>query len=154
MESANNNLTWNIDVLPRATRKALLLCSEDVWFQDAPWYLAGGTALAIQFGHRKSYDLDFFTDKKNFNQQSVASHFPINLWVTESVSEGTLFGELTGAKVSFISYPFFIPHQSFLQYGMVKVLMPRDIGVMKILAMSQRGRKRDFVDLYWLCHNV
>ncbi len=150
----DDHLTWHPDVLPRVTRKALKFCAADPWFKDAPWYLAGGTALALQVGHRKSFDLDFFTHEKDFNQQVIASHFPTDHWKTERVYQGTLFGELEGAKVSFISYPFFIARQPFISYQSINVLQSRDIGVMKILAMSQRGRKRDFVDLYWLVHHV
>lgn len=40
-----------------------------------------------------------------------------------------------------------------LQCGTIKILLPQDIAVMKIVAISQRGRKRDFVDLYWYCKN-
>jgi len=152
--SDGNNLTWYLDTLPRTTRKALEQCAVDTWFSDASWYLAGGTALALQVGHRKSFDLDFFTGDKEFNQQAIAAHFPSELWKTERVYPGTLFGELAGAKVSFIAYPFFKSHQPLASYGTIRILAPRDIGVMKILAMSQRGRKRDFIDLYWLCHHV
>jgi len=151
---ASDKITWHSDVLPRVTRKALEHCAGDIWFKTAPWYLAGGTALALQVGHRKSFDLDFFTQEKEFNQQIIASHFPDDLWKTERIYPGTLFGELLGAKVSFISYPFFHLKQPMVRYENISVLTPRDIGVMKILAMSQRGRKRDFVDLYWLCHHV
>ena len=145
---------WHSDILPRLTQKALRFCAADTWFQDAPWYLAGGTALALQVGHRKSFDLDFFTHDQEFNQQTIAAHFPKDTWKTERIYPGTLFGELAGAKVSFIAYPFFIPRQPLLRYGTVQVLTPHDIGVMKILAMSQRGRKRDFVDLFWLCKHL
>ncbi len=100
--------------------------------------------------HHKSFDLDFFTNLKDFNQQAIAAHFPTEVWVTKSTSFATLFGELHGAMVSFIAYPFFHARQPMLKYGTINVLSIRDIGVMKILAMSQRGRKRDFVDLYWL----
>src|SRR3989338_7875922 len=149
-----NNLKSHLDALPRPTRKALEQCANDPWFSNVSWYLAGGTALALQVGHRKSFDLDFFTQEKEFNQQTIATHFPTDLWKTERIYPGTLFGELAGAKVSFIAYPFFKYCQPFSRYGTISILSPRDIGVMKILAMSQRGRKRDFVDLYWLCHHV
>jgi len=55
--------------------------------------------------------------------------------------------------VSFIAYPFFTARKTFAWYGTVRMLDPRDIAVMKIVAISQRGRKRDFIDLYWICKN-
>ena len=63
-------------------------------------------------------------------------------------------GELSGAKVSFIAYPFFTPSMSKNKYGTITVMAPSDIAVMKIIAVSQRGRKRDFFDLYWICKNI
>lgn len=53
------------------------------------------------------------------------------------------------AKMSFIAYPFFNPSPRKTACGHIQMLAPADIAVMKIIAMSQRGRKRDFVDLYW-----
>ena len=51
-----------------------------------------------------------------------------------------------------IAYPSFAPVEPMLQVGSVRVLTPPDIGAMKIVTISQRGRKRDFFDLYW--HNT
>ena len=50
------------EVLPKKTRQSLAVLGESRILQDA--YLAGGTALALQLGHRVSVDLDFFTQKK------------------------------------------------------------------------------------------
>jgi len=40
------------------------------------------------------------------------------------------------------------------KFGSISLLAPFDIAVMKIIAISQRGKKRDFFDLFWLCQNV
>ena len=42
----------------------------------------------------------------------------------------------------------------YLAGGTALVLQARDIAVMKITAISQRGRKRDFFDLYWCAKNI
>ena len=55
--------------------------------------------------------------------------------------------------MSFIAYPFFRPSDESLQCQTVRLVLPKDIAVMKIMAVSQRGKKRDFVDLYWLAQN-
>lgn len=47
--------------------------------------------------------------------------------------------------MSFIAYPFFVPSKQFLKYGNIRILLPTDIAAMKIVAISQRGRKWDFV---------
>ena len=67
--------------------------------------------------------------------------------------EGTVYGRLLGAKISFIAYPFFRAKEPYAWYGNVRVLTPPDIAVMKIIAISQRGKKRDFIDLYWYVNN-
>lgn len=144
---------WYRDILPSATRRALDFLSHEEWLQDSFWYLAGGTAFALHVGHRKSMDLDFFTTQKNFAPVDVLKHFPEDKWTTDVAQEGTVYGTLLGAKVSFIAYPFFRAKSPYNLYGAIKVLSPSDIAVMKIVAISQRGRKRDFVDLYWYVHN-
>ena len=62
-----SSMNFHLSVLPRATQKAVRYCSEQPWLKTSQWYLAGGTALALQVGHRASYDLDFFTQEKDFN---------------------------------------------------------------------------------------
>ncbi len=74
-------------------------------------------------------------------------------WDTTIRDKGTLYGTFLGAKASFIAYPFFVPSKSMARYGTIKILPPEDIAAMKIVAVSQRGRKRDFVDLFWYCQN-
>ena len=143
------------NALPKATLRALQKCAEINFFSRNKWYLAGGTALALQEGNRKSVDLDFFTDQKSFNQKKIekllSSH---GEWITTFLSEGTLYGEFFGAKMSFIAYPFFKSVMPMRKYGTVSLVSSLDIAVMKILAISQRGRKRDFFDLYWISQNV
>ncbi len=68
--------------------------------------------------------------------------------------KNTIYGQLFKAKVSFIAYPFFIPKQEFLQHGSMRVLNKIDAAVMKITAISQRGRTRDFFDLFWCAKNI
>lgn len=140
---------WHVDILPRATRKALEFLSQQDWLKKSKWYLAGGTALALHVGHRTSIDLDFFLPQKDFNLGQLIARFPKESWITDIAREGTLYGRLLQAKVSFIAYPFFVPKEQPKWFGAVRVLSPQDIAVMKIIAISQRGRKRDFVDLYW-----
>ncbi|MBI2100673.1 MAG: nucleotidyl transferase AbiEii/AbiGii toxin family protein [Candidatus Vogelbacteria bacterium] len=147
-------LNWRLDVLPLKTKKALDYLGAESWLARAGWYLAGGTALALQTGHRQSVDLDFFTPEKTFAPASVVTHFPQDVWQAEIVKEGTIYGAVKGAKVSFIAYPFFVPVMPKLKYHGIEVLDKDDIAVMKIVAVSQRGRKRDFLDLFWYIKSV
>ena len=143
------------DVLPKSATAAFKICAKMDFLSDGKWYLAGGTALALQMGHRKSIDLDFFTRQKTFDEKKLEKILNNHgKWVTTSLSGGTLYGELVNAKISFISYPFFKPAKPMMRHGTILLLTPQDIAVMKIIAISQRGKKRDFFDLYWICKNV
>ena len=146
---------WHYETLPRRTQKALVFLSKEKWLKDSDWYLAGGTALALSTGHRRSLDLDFFMEKKYFDTEELLRKFLNNQdWTLIFNRKNTIYGELFKAKVSFIAYPFFIPKQEPIWHGSIKVLQPKDIAVMKITAISQRGRKRDFFDLYWCAKNI
>ena len=146
-------IDWHLSTLPRATKKALDFLSTQNWLRHSQWYLSGGTALALHCGHRVSVDLDFFSPQKDFNTGTLIKHFNEKDWATTMLKEATVYGELLGAKVSFIAYPFFVPAAAPHWYGNVRVLDAPDIAVMKIIAISQRGRKRDFFDLYWYVKN-
>jgi hypothetical protein len=154
-DTSREKLESNFSIIPPETRKAFVFLSEQAWLGEGGWYLAGGTALALQAGNRKSVDLDFFTTESKFNSRSVLNNFSGNgEWRTSFEEDNTIYGELFKAKVSFIAYPFFVPKQDFIRYGSINILQPLDIAVMKIIAISQRGRKRDFFDLYWCAKNL
>jgi predicted nucleotidyltransferase component of viral defense system len=112
-----------------------------------PFYLAGGTGLALHLGHRRSVDLDFFSSEI-FNEetllQKIQSRREFSLVAKEP---GTLHAHIGGIKVSFLAYayPLLFPCTTFLD---VNVADPRDIACMKVSAIAGRGTKRDFVDLY------
>ncbi len=155
MDSPSKQLNWHYETLPADTKKALDFLSKESWLKDSKWYLAGGTALALQVGNRKSLDLDFFTEEKKFDEKKLLSRFQDNKnWVTDIEETNTVYGALLNTKISFIAYPFFVPKQRPLWNGMIRVLDKLDIAVMKITAVSQRGRKRDFFDLYWCAKNL
>ena len=153
--SFRKQIDFNLDIIPLETKKAFVFLSEQSWLGESGWYLAGGTALTLQAGSRKSVDLDFFTTEKDFDASELLNNFlGNNEWETILNRKNTIYGQLFKAKVSFIAYPFFIPKQNFIQYGSIKILHQIDIAVMKIIAISQRGRKRDFFDLYWCAKNI
>jgi len=144
-----------LDVLPKQTKDALLHCAKLSLFKEGGWYLAGGTALALQVGHRESVDLDFFTSEKAFDERHVIEQLSESgSWRTNLIDTGTVYGELLGAKVSLIAYPSFKAAEPMREDGSIRILTPPDISAMKVVAISQRGRKRDFYDLYWLSQNI
>ncbi|HYW47962.1 MAG TPA: nucleotidyl transferase AbiEii/AbiGii toxin family protein [Bryobacteraceae bacterium] len=113
----------------------------------AGFYLAGGTGLALWFGHWLSHDLDFFAselfDEESFLQR-VQGQEGFSLIAK---APHTLHAAIQGTKVSFLgyAYPVLFP---FARFSDVAVADPRDIACMKISAIASRGTKRDFIDLY------
>ncbi len=122
-----------------------------------PWlvnyYLAGGTALALQIGHRISTDLDWFTpirllesaEREIMRSQLIAT----GAYDGKSEQDGQLYCQIFGADVSFIyqHHPLLEPT---VDYDGVPLASPIDIGIMKLSAINSRGTRRDFVDLYCL----
>jgi len=111
------------------------------------FYLAGGTALALQLGHRLSYDLDFFTEQDFSEQKLIETLERFGELSVDHRAEDTLLGSLHGARISFFWYrhPLLFPPVSFLNIRLADI---RDIGAMKVDAIQSRGKKRDFIDLW------
>ncbi len=111
------------------------------------FYLAGGTGLALRFGHRRSVDFDFFTGEVFQAESLLASlRAPFGPSVLSQAPQ-TLHLLLRGLKVSFIgySYPLLFATRRFAG---VEVADVRDIACMKLSAVASRGTRRDFVDMY------
>jgi hypothetical protein len=122
-----------------------------------PWlegyYLAGGTALALQIGHRISTDLDWFTPS-HVLEMAERDALRIKLTSTgayteKSEQDGQFYCQIAGADVSFI-YQHHALLEPTVDYDGVPLASPIDIGVMKLSAINSRGTRRDFVDLYCL----
>lgn len=154
-QSFGTEINFHLDILPKETKEALDWLSAQKWLKDDNWYLAGGTALSLKAGHRQSVDLDFFTPQGRFDNVDLLDRLFLSGDIKIKVNkDNAIYAELFKAKVSFISYPFFIPKQGFLKYGTINILQPLDVAVMKIITISQRGKKRDFFDLYWCAKNI
>ncbi|MEK7376036.1 MAG: nucleotidyl transferase AbiEii/AbiGii toxin family protein [Candidatus Margulisiibacteriota bacterium] len=135
-------------VLPGNTKEILALLEGSEIVKNA--YLAGGTALALQMGHRISYDLDFFTQEE-FNEEKLLSEIrKISDFKPEKISWRTILGTFKDVKFSifYYEYPLLFPPGIF---GQIKVVDISDIAAMKLAAAASRGTKRDFVDLYFIC---
>lgn len=113
------------------------------------FYLAGGTALAIQLGHRESIDLDFFCREEFSNSKLKEKLSKIGDYFLTSEEEGTLHGTLDDVKLSFLKYNY-AQLYPLLEFEGIKLADLRDIAAMKIDAISSRGSKKDFLDLYFL----
>lgn len=115
-----------------------------------PFYLVGGTALALQLGHRISVDLDLFTsqpfDKTELWSVLTQAFDEVTL---ESEGGSMLITNINQVKVDFVkmSYPILFPA---LETEGVRMLDIRDIAPMKLKAIAQRGSKKDFYDIFFL----
>jgi len=113
------------------------------------WTLAGGTGLALQLGHRVSRDLDFFRDA-SFDPGVLASTLSRVASVeVRDRSADTLHATVDGILVSFLRLerPLLYPG---IPYRQLLVADPRDVAVMKLVAIGGRGSRKDFIDLH-LC---
>lgn len=122
--------------------------------RDHAFVLAGGTAVALYLGHRISVDLDFFTERR-FSTEKLFQAMKRQGLVPATLQEeeGTLTVTIEGVKVSLFSYPYpFLEKKAELRGIPVAGLI--DIASMKVLAITQRGAKRDFVDLYFILRDV
>lgn len=115
--------------------------------------LVGGTALALQIGHRKSIDLDFFgkVDFEAIQTGSLFARFD-TVEVIQKTKNINVF-EINGVKVDFVnySYPWL---QDTLVIDGIRLALEKDLAAMKIAAITGRGRKKDFVDMYFLLKEI
>jgi predicted nucleotidyltransferase component of viral defense system len=115
----------------------------------SPFVLVGGTALALQIGHRISIDLDLFC-VQDFDTEELLPNLLNDYALTVSVKmPQTLICSIEQIKVDFIrfKYPFIRPIKH--EQG-IRMLSLEDIAPMKLDAITGRGSKKDFFDLYFL----
>ncbi len=115
------------------------------------FYLAGGTALALQIGHRKSVDFDFFSEKEIkedlFDKvRSMFSQHSVSLSVNNP-DELTIF--IDGIKTTFLKYPFPLLLK-LVDYEGIKLLGIKEIAATKAYTIGRRGSYKDYVDLYFV----
>lgn len=111
--------------------------------------LVGGTALALQIGHRVSIDIDLFgTSEINeieFNEE-LSQLGKIHLI---KKSKNILIYNINDIKVDFVNYNYPLLERP-LKVDNIRLASLKDIGAMKLNAISGRGSRKDFIDLYFL----
>ena len=115
------------------------------------FYLAGGTALALQLGHRRSVDFDWFREDPIDDPLRLATGLrtPDFRFETDRVEKGTLHGRASGVRVSFLEYGYPLLRPLREVEGL-RLASLEDIAAMKLAAVAQRGSKKDFVDVFAL----
>ena len=116
----------------------------------SPLRLVGGTALALQLGHRHSIDLDFF-GTFDFGHWEIQEELTaIGLEVSSRHSTGRIhIFNVDGVKVDFVNYPYNWL-ESCVEAENVRLASMKDIAAMKLEAVTNRGTRKDFVDVYFL----
>jgi predicted nucleotidyltransferase component of viral defense system len=118
-----------------------------------PFYLVGGTALALQLGHRFSVDLDLFTHlpyDKEVLFDSLKQDFDMTIEFSNNV---ITIGYINEVKIDLVNVRY-TPQYPMLTIEGVRMLDIRDIAAMKLNAIAQRGNKKDFYDMYFLFKNI
>ncbi len=111
--------------------------------------LVGGTALAIQYGHRKSIDLDLFGVYETDEFSLMETLQSVGKTVSLKRSSRINIFSVNGVKVDVVSYPYHWIAGAVEENGL-RMAHPQDIAAMKLAAITGRGSKRDFFDLYFL----
>jgi predicted nucleotidyltransferase component of viral defense system len=134
-------------ILPN-TLSLLQQVQADEFCQD--FFLVGGTALALQMGHRFSIDLDLFSQKE-FDNQLLEQHLQNKYnFTSDYIAKNTLKGFVTDVKIDFITHSYPLIHPIMI-IDDIRIASLEDIGAMKLNAIAHNGtRQKDFFDLFFL----
>jgi predicted nucleotidyltransferase component of viral defense system len=136
-----------LDILPEGQERLFEILSDQSFLKD--FYLAGGTCLALQIGHRQSIDFDFFIPA-DFETTSIINKLTeIGRYQRENEEKNTINGILNEIRISFFGYRYEIIDE-FKFYKKIRIAGLRDIAAMKLEAIAGRGSKKDFIDLFFL----
>lgn len=112
-------------------------------------YLAGGTALALQIGHRISVDLYFFT-LHEFSETEISAKLAANPeFIQDGTAKWTAWGKIGQTKFSMFYYKYPLL-ESATQFEGIQVASLAYIAAMKIHTLEDRGTRRDFIDVFFL----
>jgi hypothetical protein len=119
------------------------------------FYLAGGTALSLQLGHRLSVDLDFFSQTEDV--PTVRTHLERALASFNSTLADSSWGNLVylvkDIRLGFYGYgyPLVAP---LVERENARLASMEDIALMKLDALLSRAMRKDFYDLYFICQKI
>jgi len=115
------------------------------------FYLAGGTALALQIGHRISVDFDLFSEQpieKTLESQikRIFSDLPVSTLVNNPDELTVVVGD---TKITFLYYPFPLLFDK-VSYEGIRLLSVKEIAATKAYTIGRRGSYKDYIDLYFI----
>ena len=116
------------------------------------FYLAGGTALALQIGHRRSIDFDLASRQPiepfDLERHLISKGFQIQRTFTATGDEYSALIHET--KITFFYFPFDVQHPLSWEKGKITLPSIKDLGAMKAYALGRRSKWKDYVDLYFI----
>jgi len=113
------------------------------------FYLVGGTAIALQIGHRQSIDFDLFK-KANLRKEKIvqtlgAYHWPHQLLFSNAEGLHLVANQV---KITFFQFPFDIPTKTIFEGIRMPDLL--HLAAMKAYALGRRAKWKDYLDLYFI----
>ncbi|RMG75364.1 MAG: hypothetical protein D6710_00140 [Nitrospirae bacterium] len=115
------------------------------------FYMAGGTALALQIGHRRSVDFDLFTeaaiDTTGILRKIKKLGYTVEATIEDTPEELSII--VNNTKLTFLEYPFKIEHDVELD-GIITMPHTLTIAAMKAYTLGRRGKWKDYIDFYFI----
>jgi hypothetical protein len=139
------------ETMAAPTRRVFDRLAARAWILN--FYLAGGTGLALHLGHRMSVDLDFFSETEFDEGWLIEELSSIGTLEILQKSRRSITGTVDGVKFSFLGYPYPMLKRGEMWNG-ISVASVQDIACMKLDALSSRGNKRDFIDVYFIAQQI
>src|SRR5579885_510451 len=139
------------ETVPQLTQSVLKKISNIPDLQN--FYLSGGTALSLQLGHRESEDLDFFTQAMFEPQQLQEELLQHGTLENVMFDKGTLNVFMDKVKLQFLYYPYNLVEE-LIPWNGINISSVIDIACTKLITISMRGSKKDFIDLYIILQQI
>ncbi len=137
----------HFEVLPEKQKLLFDILAKQAWI--SPFYLAGGTSLALQIQHRQSIDFDFFTQEDFDVSKIVEKLGDFGKFKIHHESQNTINAVLNDIGISFFKYRYPLISDAH-KHGRISIADLPDIAAMKLEAVSGRGSRKDFIDLFFL----
>jgi len=136
------------ETIDQSTLELLIQLQQKEYLKE--FYLVGGTALALKMGHRKSVDLDLFS---NFSFDTVqllenlSADFSFSLFFS---ANNVLKGSIRGVQIDIVAHRYPLICDPIITDS-ICMLSVEDIAAMKLNAITVSGQRvKDFIDIYYL----
>ena len=138
----------HLNTIDDITHETLVSLQAKDYLKD--FALVGGTNLSLRLGYRKSIDPGLFSVVE-FNTEKLNDHLQIDFnYDFRSLSKYMLFGYVNNVKTDWIYHPFPLLEPVEIVENIRMFSIP-DVSAMKLFAVTKRGSKKNFFDIFKLC---